>query len=187
MYKIDAHCACAVAGITADANILISQARLAAQRYQFRYQEPIPAEQLVQQVCDIKQSYTQFGGLRPFGVSFLFAAWDRHYGYQLYHSDPSGNYSGWKATAIGSNHTQAQSLLKSDYKPDASLEDTLVLSLRVLGKTMDSTSLSPERLDICTLVRDAETGAVTFAGVSEARLKELLDKADLARTVADDK
>ena len=29
--------------------------------------------------------------------------WDKHYGYQLYQSDPSGNYSGWKATCIGNN------------------------------------------------------------------------------------
>ena len=37
-------------------------------------------------------------GLRPFGVSFLYAGWDIHHGFQLYHSDPSGNYGGWKAT-----------------------------------------------------------------------------------------
>lgn len=29
--------------------------------------------------------------------------WDNHYGYQLYQSDPSGNYGGWKATCIGMN------------------------------------------------------------------------------------
>jgi len=55
-------------------------------------------------------------GLRPFGVSFLFAGWDEHFGYQLYQSDPSGNYGGWKATAIGANNPQAQSILKTDYK-----------------------------------------------------------------------
>lgn len=38
MYKIDDHVAAAVAGITADANILINSARLAAQRYYFTYQ-----------------------------------------------------------------------------------------------------------------------------------------------------
>lgn len=29
--------------------------------------------------------------------------WDAHYGFQLYQSDPSGNYCGWKATCIGTN------------------------------------------------------------------------------------
>jgi hypothetical protein len=54
--------ACAVAGITADANMLVQSARVAAQRYLFSYQEDIPAEQLVQRLCDQKQGYTQFGG-----------------------------------------------------------------------------------------------------------------------------
>lgn len=31
-------------------------------RYMLRYQECIPCEQLVMQLCDIKQAYTQFGG-----------------------------------------------------------------------------------------------------------------------------
>ena len=44
-------------------------------------------------------------GKRPFGVSVLYMGWDRHYGYQLYQSDPSGNYGGWKATCIGNNYT----------------------------------------------------------------------------------
>jgi 20S proteasome subunit alpha 3 len=57
-------------------------------------------------------------GLRPFGVSFLFAGWDEHFGFQLYQSDPSGNYGGWKATAIGANHQAANSILKTDYKLD---------------------------------------------------------------------
>lgn len=46
----------------------------------------------MQLLCDYKHSYTQHGGLRPFGVSFLYAGWDRHHGFQLYQSDPSGNY-----------------------------------------------------------------------------------------------
>ena len=48
-------------------------------------------------------------------MSFLFAGWDKHFGFQLYRSDPSGNYNGWKAEAIGNNSRAAQSILKSDY------------------------------------------------------------------------
>ena len=83
--QVDDHLACAVAGITADANILINYgittrnqvlnfsillhcffwslqfhaARLAAQRYTLTYQEPIPIEQLIVNICDRKQGYTQ--------------------------------------------------------------------------------------------------------------------------------
>merc|ERR1719352_610747 len=114
MYKLGDHVAAAVAGITADANILINTARLSAQRYEFTYCEPIPVEQLVQHLCDTKQGYTQYGGLRPFGVSFLFAGWDQHYGFQLYQSDPSGNFGGWKAMAIGANAQSSQSTLNHE-------------------------------------------------------------------------
>ena len=46
------------------------------------------------------QAYTQSGGKRPFGVSILYIGWDKHYGYQLYQSDPSGNYGGWKVSYL---------------------------------------------------------------------------------------
>lgn len=94
---------CSVAGITSDANVLTNLLRVIAQRYQLNYGEAMPCEQLVSHLCDVKQAYTQYGGKRPFGVSILYMGWDKHYGYQLYQSDPSGNYGGWKATCIGNN------------------------------------------------------------------------------------
>mmetsp|Transcript_15677 Transcript_15677/g.47745 ORF Transcript_15677/g.47745 Transcript_15677/m.47745 type:complete len:151 (+) Transcript_15677:147-599(+) len=83
MYKIDDHICCVVAGLSSDASILINQARLSSQQYLYRYQEAMPVEMLVQRICDYKQAYTQYGGLRPFGVGFLFCGWDKHHGYQL--------------------------------------------------------------------------------------------------------
>lgn len=105
VYPIDDHIMCAIAGLTSDANILLQNARKNAQDYLYKYGQPKPVEELVEYICKVKHSYTQVGGLRPFGVSFLFAGWDKESGYQLYHSDPSGNYSGWRAHAIGSNST----------------------------------------------------------------------------------
>jgi 20S proteasome subunit alpha 3 len=152
-YVIDDHVVCAVAGISSDANILINYTRQSAQKYRLNYQEPIPIEQLLQTVCDLKQSYTQFGGLRPFGVSFLFAGWDEYYGFQLYQSDPSGNYGGWKATAIGANNQAAQSMLKSDYKiGEVDLHEALLLAVKVLGKTMDTTTPTPDKRKFSKLI-----------------------------------
>ncbi|KAK1858562.1 hypothetical protein I4F81_001163 [Pyropia yezoensis] len=179
MYIVDKHVACAVAGITADANILINEARLGAQRYLYAYQQPIPVEYLVQQICDTKQGYTQFGGLRPFGISFLFAGWDRHYKYQLYQSDPSGNYGGWKATAIGANSAAAQSILKSDYKEDLSLNDALLLAIKVLSKTMDATTLSPDKLELCTLSHPEGAATPVYHTLDESELQVLLKQSNL--------
>jgi len=136
---------CAVAGMTADANILINFCREAAQRYLLTYNEDIPCEQLVRRVCDLKQGYTQRGGLRPFGVSFIYAGYDPLLHFQLYQSNPSGNYGGWKATSVGANNASAQSLLKQDYKEDCDLKEACGLAVKVLSKTMDSTKLSSEK------------------------------------------
>jgi 20S proteasome subunit alpha 3 len=100
---------------------------------------------LVQRVCDTKQGYTQFGGLRPYGVSFVYAGWDPHFGFQLYTSDPSGNYAGWKANCIGANSGNAQSILKQDYKEEMTLQEAKGLACKVLSKTMDTTQISSDK------------------------------------------
>ncbi|KAG5439625.1 hypothetical protein PCK2_000759 [Pneumocystis canis] len=144
VYIIDDHIICAVAGITADANILVNYIRNFAQKYFLTYDEHIPCEHLVKSLCNIKQGYTQYGGLRPFGVSFICAGYDPIHGFQLYQSNPSGNYGGWKATCIGANNASAQSLLKQDYK-ETNLKEACSLAIKVLSKTVDSTTLSNEK------------------------------------------
>ena len=185
MYMIDDHVAVAVAGITADANILINQARLHAQRYRFAYQEPQPVEQLVQSLCDEKQAYTQFGGLRPFGVSMLYAGWDKTHGFQLYQSDPSGNYNGWRATCIGANNQSAMSLMKQEYKEEIiPLTSALQLAMKVLTKTCDATTLTPDKFDLATLTR-SPTGKIVYHEYSEAESQALLAAAKEEATSAD--
>jgi len=171
MHLIDDHIACAVAGLTADANLLIDHARVIAARHFFSEREPQPVERMIRVLCDTKQGYTQYGGLRPFGVSFLFAGWDRHFGFQLYHSDPSGNYGGWKATAIGNNHQTAKDKLKTDYDEGMDIGAALTLAASVLSKTMDITP-TVERMEFATLTRTA--GKISFNVLSEKETEELL-------------
>jgi 20S proteasome subunit alpha 3 len=158
MAKIDQHVVTALAGMTADANELVFYMRAVAQNYLLTYNEPIPIEQLVREVCDQKHSYTQAGGLRPYGVSFLVAGYDSHKGCQLYLTDPSGNFGGWKATAVGENNQTAQSILKSQYKDNMSATEAMDLTVKVLCKTLDSTSLSADKLEFSVLQFREEYG-----------------------------
>lgn len=150
-YVIDSHVVALVAGLTADANILINQSRNGSQKYLYKYQEPMPIEQVVKSVCNYKQAYTQFGGLRPFGAAFLFAGWDRIHGFQLYQTDPSGNYSGWKATVIGQNNQAGKSILKTDYDETNNVDLNLKVAVKILLKTMDATAPSADRIELSTL------------------------------------
>ena len=51
----------------------------------------------------------------------MYAGWDAVQGFQLYCSDPSGNYAAWKAHATGKNSVNAVSPLKDDYAEDLNL------------------------------------------------------------------
>eukprot|EP00435_Cladocopium_sp_Y103_P033694 s2932_g8.t1 len=161
LFQLDDAMFCAVAGITSDANILINRLRLTAQQHAYSFSEPMPVEQLVTSICDYKQGYTQFGGLRPFGVSFLVAGYDVHHGFQLYHTDPSGNFSGWKAYAIGVNNNTAMQIMRQDWKPGMKLQEALELTAKVLVKTMDTASPTAERLEFGIVYKTPE-GHVKF-------------------------
>lgn len=91
-------------------------------------------------------------------MSFLFAGHDPHHSFQLYATDPSGNYSGWKATCIGANSGTAQSLLRQDYRDDVGLEEACGLALKVLSKTMDSTTLDSEKCEY-QVIENGRTGS----------------------------
>lgn len=191
-YKLCAHSACMVAGLTADANILIDQARLRAGRYHYQYQEAIPIEQLVENVCNTKQAYTQYGSLRPYGVAFLFAGYDAAHGFQLYQSDPSGNYSGWKATVIGANNQAGKTLLKSEYDDlnMPSVSDGMLLAVKVLNKTMDATSSSPEKMELFVLeLEDGEKkegGRCTHKILTSEEAKKIMDEVEAEAAGAGD-
>jgi proteasome alpha subunit len=120
IYVIDKHIGCAIAGLHADARILVDFARVQSQINQITYGEPSDVEVLTKKVCDLKQQYTQVGGIRPFGVSLLIVGVDKQ-GPQVFTTDPSGSYWSWRATAIGFNSDAARDYLEKHYKPTIKL------------------------------------------------------------------
>jgi 20S proteasome subunit alpha 3 len=147
IFQVSSNLFCAAAGLTSDANVLLQKMRVSAHQHVYTYGEMCPVEQLVTSLADIKQGYTQFGGLRPFGVSFLVAGYDEHDGFQLYNTDPSGNYNGWKAYAIGKNNNTAQQIMRQDWKEGMKLQEALELTAKVLTKTMDTATPNAEKLE----------------------------------------
>ncbi len=196
-FCLASHAACNVAGLTADANLLMDEARYQAGYYQYTYQEPIPIEQLVEIVCNYKQYYTQRGGLRPFGVAFLFGGYDEFHGFQLYQTDPSGNYSGWKATVIGANNQAGKSLLKSEYGKAGddmndeeerlpTVQEALQLAVKVLNKTMDGTGAAAvEKMELFTMTLDADQNVVHHI-LTKAETQAVIDSVEQETAAAGD-
>merc|ERR1740130_952969 len=90
----------------------------------------------------------------------------------------SGNYAGWKAQAIGANSQGAQSILKTDYKDEEmKLDDALILAVKVLSKSMDTTSPTTDKVEISTPTRD-ENGKVVFHVYTKAELESVLKRAE---------
>lgn len=185
MYTLTENMVCAVAGINSDASILINHARVQAQRYLRTYNEEIPCEQMVRWLSDIKQGYTQHGGLRPYGVSLLYAGYDDLHEFQLFMSNPSGNYSGWKATSIGSNNSTAQTVLKQEFKENLPLKEAVALAIKVLSKTMDSSTLSSEKVEFATVGKNKD-GKVVHKIWSPSDIDALIKESGLAKPEEDE-
>jgi len=177
VHVIDDHVLVAVAGIIADANILVEKSRVHAQRHRYQYDCAMPVEQLIVEICDLKQTYTQYGGLRPFGVSFLFAGWDVHEKYQLYQTDPAGNYMSWQAHSIGTNNQTAQGILKQEWKEGMTLEEGYELVAKVLAKTMDTATPTSDSLEFQVLQYNEKTKQCEKVTVPKAKLNQLLKDA----------
>jgi len=134
VFQVDEHIGATASGILSDGRILIDRARLMAQQHRVTYDEPIDTASLVKDICDIKQSFTQFGGARPFGVSILFAGINSEP--ELYLTDPTGIYFQYKATAIGEAETEIKDVLNKEYKETMDIEEGLKLGIRALKKVL---------------------------------------------------
>jgi len=151
IFTIDSHIAASSSGLVADARKLVDYARVEAQKHRLTFDEEIPIELLAKHVGDHIQFYTQYGGARPYGVSFLIAGLDG--GMRLFETDPSGALFEYKATAIGSGKKAVEELLEKEYKDGMSLEDGVKLGLKALKKVVED-KITPNLVDIALIRAD---------------------------------
>ena len=152
IFKIDDHIGVAIAGLTADARVLIDRARVQAQVNLLSYDEKISVKDSTLNICEYKQAFTQNAGVRPFGVSFLIAGIDSNDKPSLYLTDPSGALWSYFAFAIGSGATEARTFLEENYKEDISEEDLKLLPLKTLKELMGD-NLSKNTCDVAFILK----------------------------------
>jgi len=148
--QIDDHIIATFSGFTSDARVLIKKCRVFAKQHELTYGEKIDVEGLVRYVADLAQAFTQYAGIRPFGISLLVAGIDKK-GLHLFVTEPSGVYSKYYAKAIGMGSTEANLLLEKKYKRDLKIADALKLAIsiykEVLGKEFDINRLEGMVID----------------------------------------
>ncbi len=130
MFQIDDHVGAVGAGYIPDARIQVDSARVLAQSNRLIYDEPVDIEAIAKRIADMNQQYTQYAGVRPFGVSLIIAGVDE--GPVVFLADPTGTYSGFHAIAIGQGSDQVNDYLEKSYADDLSLGAAVTLAIECI-------------------------------------------------------
>ncbi|KAK3229523.1 hypothetical protein Dsin_001404 [Dipteronia sinensis] len=98
-------------------------------------------------IAGLQQKYTQSGSVRR--LSTLIVGFDPYTGTSsIYHIDPSGTFSAWKANATGRNSNSIQEFLEKNYKETYG-QETVKLAIRALLEVVGSGGKNKE-VDVIT-------------------------------------
>jgi proteasome alpha subunit len=136
IFQVDDHIGAVTSGLVADARALIDRARVDAQINRVVYNEPIGIETLAKKIADHKQTFTQYGGVRPYGTALLIGGIDDS-GPRLFETDPSGALLMVKATGIGSGRNSVMEFLEEKYNEKVDIDNAIRLGLEALYKATE--------------------------------------------------
>ena len=180
IFRIDEHIGVASSGLVGDARSLIDRARIEAQINRISYGEVIDVETLAKKLGDHMQTYTQFGGARPYGTALLIAGVSDGE-FRLFETDPSGTLLEYKATGIGTGRPAVMKRFESEYDPDVTVMEAVALGISALH---DATEGKFELNTIEIGIVDLESG---FKKLPRSEIEALLPKDLLLTEKSDEK
>ena len=127
IFQIDDHVGVVAAGYIPDARSQVDKARFFSQSNHLIYDVPVEVETIAKHLADQSQQYTQYGGVRPFGVALILGG-IANGTTQLFLTDPSGAYISYDAVAIGANSDRVTEFLEKHYSEDMSITDASILT-----------------------------------------------------------
>ncbi len=132
IFQVDYHIGVAAAGYIPDARVQVDNARFFSQSSKLTYDEPVEVETVAKHLADQCHQFTQYSGVRPYGVALIIAGVDQKGG-SIYVTDPSGTYVSYAAVAIGAGSEEVTDFLEKNYKPEMSLEDGAALATAAIN------------------------------------------------------
>ena len=155
IFVVDEKIAILYSGLVGDARTLVDYAREVAENHRVMYDEPISVEKLAREISRIKQIYTQYGGIRPFGVSFLIAGYSN--APHLFETQPSGTLLEYKADAIGNRKYDVMGLLEKKWKEGIPFKAAIELAIDALKVPLEEgETLTPDRVAIAYVEKDTQ-------------------------------
>ncbi len=152
IHEVDSHIITSLAGITADARVLVEKAQLLAQQHRITYDSPIEPELVIKEISNLKQQFTQYGGARPFGVSMMLAGINNKKS-ELYASDVTGNYFSYYTNAIGENDEKIKEILRDKYKKDLTIKKGVNLTLDIF-KEIQGKKFNINRFELIYIAKE---------------------------------
>ena len=128
---------------------MVDRARVQCQINRITYSDSIPVDALAKRICDFKQSFTQYGGSRPFGTALLIAGVDDN-GLHLYETDPSGEYQSYHAGAIGRGRNTVVDYFESNWKPNLTANAAIKMGLEALRESIEA-KLNKDAVEIAVI------------------------------------
>ena len=132
IFQVDKHIGIAAAGYIPDARVQVDNARFFSQSNKLTYDEPVEVETVAKHLADQSHQFTQYSGVRPYGVALIIAGIDQKGG-SIYVTDPSGTYVSYAAVSIGENSDMVTEFLEKNYKSDMTLEDGASLAVAAIN------------------------------------------------------
>ncbi len=145
VFRIDSHIGATYSGMVADGLHIIDVARNRAQNHRLIYDDIKSVEALAKDISAYMMQATQYGGLRPYAVSFLVGGIDS--ASRLFEIEPGASFLGYKADAIGVGKKTATEMLMKEYKDNMTTEDAVGLGVKKIKKISEG-RLSEESLDV---------------------------------------
>ncbi len=165
IFQVDYHIGVAAAGYIPDARVQVDGARFFSQGNRMTYDESVEVATVAKHLADQAHQFTQYGGVRPNGVSMIIAGIDQK-GESIYVTDPSGIYIQFSAIAIGAGSDDVNEFLEKHYKDDLSIEDAASLAIAAIN-------LKADAKDVVNNIKMAKitTESKIFEKVSESDLQ----------------
>jgi proteasome alpha subunit len=178
IFQVDDHVGVAAAGYVPDARILVDRARVFSQTNRLLYDESVDVESVAKYLGDLTQEFTQYAGVRPFGVSLIIAGVDKK-GSSVFLVDPSGSYLQYEAVSIGAGSDQVIQFLENNFSSSMNIADLSTLAVKcVYLVSEDKSGVSHIRMAVVDtqtkkLRRYTEEEVAKYAELAKEKYKTL--------------